>query len=248
MQHTIRIYSLLFLALSAVSCSRTFYPTDQALVPPIQKPGDFTVTGDMYNSGFGGYGVAVAGSPAQHTALFFRHSQLRGSEINPGFFDEYRVGAARYTEGGAGTYFPVSERNTASLYVGYGQGNTSNEYQEAILATLQYRRLYIQPGMYTEGRRMTLSSAVRLIRLQHFSGNIDARIPIDDLRVIQDIERKTPHWIAEFGFTAGFRFTGFQINAFLTQTTPGNPDLLFADSAIGLSATLLLHEIFRRSK
>jgi hypothetical protein len=146
-----------------------------------------------------------------------------------------------------GGYYTISDRNTASLYVGFGQGKTTNEYQEAVLAALNYRRLFIQPGIYTQGRRMVLGSGLRLIRLQHYSGNIDARMPGDDLRVIQEIERKTPRWIAEFGFSAGFRFRGFQINAFLTQTTPGNPDLLFADSAIGLSATLTLHELFSRN-
>jgi hypothetical protein len=241
-----RYFILVILLPTLVSCSRTFYPTDQALVPPIKKPGDFAVSGDLFNSGLGGYGVAAAGSPAPYTALAVRHFQLRGRETVPGFFEEYRVGVARYTEAMGGAYYPLSERNTASLYVGYGQGRASNEYTEAVLASLRYRRMFIQPGIYTQGRRIALSYSLRLIRLQHFTGEIDARIPAADLQAIQQIEQNTPYWIVESGFSAGLRFPGFQINAFLTQATPGNTEVLFSDSAIGVSANLLIQELFRR--
>ncbi|MGI9158621.1 MAG: hypothetical protein ACR2K1_02590 [Saprospiraceae bacterium] len=216
-------------------------------MPPIQKPGDFAVTGDLFNSGFAGFGLAAAGSPAPYTALAIRHFRLRGKEVVPGFLEEYRVGGARYTEAMGGAYYPLSERNTASLYLGYGQGRVSNEYSEAVLASLQYRRMFIQPGIYTQGRRIALRYSLRLIRLQHITGEIDARIPATDLQVIQQIEQNTPYWIVESGFSAGLRFPGFQINAFLTQATPGNTDILFSDSAIGLSATLQMQELFRRA-
>jgi hypothetical protein len=241
-----RFLALITLLPALFSCSRTFYPTNQVLVPPIQKPGDFTITGDLFNSGFAGFGLAAAGSPAPYTALAVRHFRLRGEEVVPGFLEAYRVGSARYTEAMGGAYYPLSERNTASLYLGYGQGRVSNEYTEAVLASLRYRRMFIQPGIYTEGRRVVLSYSLRLIRIQHFTGDIDARIPTADLQVIQQIESGTPYWIVESGFSAGLRFPGFQINAFLTQATPGNTDLLFSDSAIGLSANLQIQELFRR--
>jgi hypothetical protein len=244
-----RFWAIMIVLPTLVSCSRTFYPTDQALVPPIKRPGDFAVSGDLFNSGLGGYGVAAAGSPAPNTALAVRHFRLRGRETVPGFFEEYRVGVARYTEAMGGAYYPFSERNTGSLYIGYGQGRASNEYTEAALASLRYRRLFIQPGIYTQGRRIALGYSLRLIRLQHFTGEIDARIPTADLQAIQQIEQNTPYWIVESGFSAGLRFPGFQINAFLTQATPGNTEVLFSDSAIGLSANLLIQDLFsRRSK
>jgi hypothetical protein len=77
-----------------------------------------------------------------------------------------------------------------------------------------------------------------------------SRIRLEDLHKIapqkEQIEQNTPYWIVESGFSAGLRFPGFKINAFLTQATPGNTEVLFSDSAIGVSANLLIQELFRR--
>jgi len=205
-----------FLLLFSGGCVQYHYTANQVHTPYFDKKGDA-----MVSASIGGSPVTLRGdfhasfSPIKHGTVMLNYFQTLTNFNDADFFTgtNYLKRTRGYLfEGAAGGYMPFAF-GTGALYVGYGQGRMRNDFGLERIADLRLQRLFVQPTFTFKSEWFRLGMALRVVRLNFPSGDIDYRIEPEDLQVIQRLENNGPFWFPEMGGNIGIHIKPITITA-----------------------------------
>lgn len=175
----------------------------------------------MIAASFGGSPVTLRGdfhasySPIKYGTVMLNYFRTRTNFNDSDFFNGtnyLKQTQGDLFEGAAGAYLPLAF-GTGALYLGYGQGRMRNDFGLDRIADLRLQRLFVQPTFTFKSDWFRLGMALRIVRLNFPSGEIDYRIEQEDLRVIQRLEQNSPFWFPEIGGNIGIHFKPITITA-----------------------------------
>jgi hypothetical protein len=139
-----------------------------------------------------------------------------------------------------GTYFTYNQANKrvfGSIFGGYGSGKVLNTYLARKTSQLEFSRIFIQPGLFWDGRYLFTKIALKFYYLQFNKGNVDFGIESEDLTIIQTIEKSTPSLSNEMLLSIGVRMGAVQLAGNMTTINPKIEGLNFSrvNFSLGLS-------------
>ncbi len=259
-------YSLLralgaVLVLGLMGCSSNrFYAPNTVNLPYLSHKGDATISGggtiSVDNIGLEGQASHSPIEGVGVTASFFglRHRGLLSSPPSPSISSVVIEFNSRTTFGevGLGFYRKVGkeQKHIFNLYSTVGMGRMHNTYREHGKATTSavwnLQRYALQPGIRLQHKRLHFGTALRASYIRYSSGNIDARVNIEELARIELIEEKSPFLVGEVLWTVGYHLSPVILSLNSTSVALGNPalnELGLASNHVSLMASFNLHEI-----
>jgi len=211
---------LLLLSISLLlfsgGCVQYHYTANQIHTPYMDKKGE-----GMVSASIGGSPVTLRGdfhasfSPIKHGTVMVNYFRTRTNFNDPNFFtgtNYLKRTRGDLLEGAVGAYTPFAF-GTGALYVGYGQGRMRNDFGLDRIADLRLQRFFVQPTFTFKSDWFRLGMALRIVRLNYPSGDIDYRIEPVDLEVIRRLENNSPLWFSEMGGNIGIHIKPITITA-----------------------------------
>lgn len=245
----------LFTLLSTVSllfftaCNQHFYSPNFIHTPYIDQKGQGAITAAVSGSPISINGdFHVSYSPIKHGTAMLNVFRSQTSFENTNFFGgtTYRERSKGFlAEAAVGGYLPFGF-GTGALYVGWGLGQTRNDYGIGRIAELSLQRFSIQPSFTFKNDWFRLGMGMRLVYLAFPKGRVDYRIDQEDIQVIQRLEKEAPLWFPEFGGNIGVHIKPVTIHADLVLIAAKRaPEYGFDGSNIGLGLTVELENLFQ---
>ncbi len=257
--HLRALGAVLVLGLMGCSSNR-FYAPNTVNLPYLSHKGDATVSGGASISPDNiGLEAQASYSPVKQVgvvaSLFsIRHKGSYSLSSNPFGFPVSSTFDSRTTFGevGLGLYQKVGkeQEHTFSLYGTVGMGRMHNTYEEPDKApantTWNLQRYALQPGIRLQHKRLHFGTALRASYIRYSSGNIDARVSIEELARIELIEERSPFLVGEVLWTIGYHLSPVILSLNSTSVALGNPalnELGLASNHVSLMVSFNLHEI-----
>ncbi len=239
------LHKLLFLSLLALfcgACSSYYYAPNTLHTPHLLKRHDAQLSGaGLMGVEFSGFEMHGSYALTNRLALMVNHVQMNGGDRSSD-----RWGRGRLTEGALGTYFPVGDATSNSLFLGWGDGYALNRYPSNSKAELRFNRYFGQLGVSVERSVLRMGIATRFNYLQYRSGRIDYRLGEPHISVIEQIEETSPIFFPEFGFSIGLGTNPIAINAFLNRIEYARAEELgMATYTMGISFSFKLDYLWR---
>lgn len=259
-----------FAALLLVQCNTsrsTYYAPNNVVVPALTQQHDATLNGGLaLGSRHSGWELQAAYSPLKHLGVMFNH--LNGqTSANSNYYYYYedapQKGRLKFTEGGIGAYFPTSSKVTWSCWAGYGAGSVFNYYKYVdytssfypqnsltVHADLRYRRWFVQPSVLMRSRFIRMGAALRFSRIEYTGGEIDYRLPPDELAATEKIQEKGIFFQPELAYSFQLDFRPFTLGYnFVSRIGPDHTDEYhFSGASLSVSLGVDLHAFWRKSK
>lgn len=256
-----------FVALLAVlqwaGCTTSrFYTPNTMQIPMLTGAGEGTVTGGITKDGNDtGWEAQAIYSPLPHLGLMVNHFDVRYegltfSESSFIFYETPFEGKMRMTEGGIGTYYQLGPEKEylVSLFGGYGQGKTRNEYfpppevqsTEVFRSDWRFQRWFLQPAIGLKYPRFQVGTGLRFVWVGYYDGNINTRMGYYETERIQKLEQYSPLFLTEMAWTIGWRLKPVVISLNSTAVVRGNQnlrDLELSSNYVSLTVGLNLHEL-----
>lgn len=246
-------YSSFLLMLTTLGCVQHHYSPNFIHTPYIEQKGDGMVTASAsgFTTGING-DFHTSYSPAQNMSVMLNYYRVKSSFEERIFFSGVQTYPetlkGQLLEGAIGYYKPVAF-GTGAIYAGWGLGQMRNDYGIERLATLQMRRLFIQPTFTFKNRWMRLGLSTRLVRLHYPKADVDFRIDQEDIEVIQRLERGSPFWLPEIGGNLGLYFKPVTVSTHVVLVMARNAwEYNFDRTNIGIGLTLELKDLIREKK
>lgn len=225
------------------SCNNHFYYAPNTLhLPNAKNVGEVTLetslNGSQQAKGFefkGGYGIAPKTS-VMLNAMYLQGSFTRAFFGFPTPPSEQHSGKGFITEVGVSRHFPISEYTDFTLSAGGGIGQARNFYDRNRRSTLNFNRVFLQPGIVTKGELANIGVGLRYSRLNFHSASADLGIDEADLVKIKDIDNKRTFLIPDLGFSAGINFAPVHLNCNLVLSVfSGIGEYAFSASNLNVS-------------
>lgn len=229
---------MIFLALGLLllceaECQTYNYAPNAIHIPNLTQSGDATL-GIGWGRGNAFQSLELQGvySPIPHLAVMANYFGAREKEVQK----RMEVGTDFYLwEVAAGAYEKMA-KGSASLFVGFGEGNLFNYYGSENTASFKLRRLFLQPGLSYRSSHFQAGLAFRLTHLNFANGLVAYTIDQSDLQAIRKIEEKSPLFLPELGVNAGLHLKPFTIGMSINSIFPDTDNWDF----IRLNAVLSL--------
>jgi hypothetical protein len=228
-----KAYLLLFLAVSLLlsACNQHyFYAPNTLHLPTVKEKGEATIEASLNGSQqIKGTELRAAYCFAPKTSAMVNFMYMKGS-FSRSFFGsfpppppEQHSGRGYLTEIGVTRHFPLSKYTDFTLTAGGGIGQSVNDYDRGRTATLNFNRLFLQPGLVTKGELAEFGIGLRFSRLGFQSASIDYRIDDNDIFALQAIEKNTPFLIPDLGINTGINFAPFHVKCNMVFTLSDKP-------------------------
>jgi len=239
----------LLLALSSLSASLAaqhfYYAPNAAHIPTLTDRNDASFTlGVGRGSGFRALEAQVAYSPIRHVGIMFNYFGAGEKAVEQ---QKEIGGLQRFAEGGIGAY-QHSEKGTASLFVGYGQGFVHNFYGQERYSRFQITRMFVQPSLMYHDKYFRGGLALRFNHLVYTDGETAFNIEERELQAIRTIEERSPFFLPEMGIQVGMELSPFSLNLSLTNIFPKTYNMNFARFNSNFSLTFNLGNVLRKKK
>ncbi len=234
-------------------------------IPMLTAKGDATITAGVSKDGNNtGWEVLGIYSPLPHVGLMLQHFNLhyKGDSYNdfsPFTFPLDFNGQTRLTEAALGGYYQVGPHKEylLSLFSGFGQGKTQNEYMptldmqspEVYKSEWRYRRYFIQPALGLTSRRLQVGTGLRFVWINYFDGDINSRVGLRETERILLMESASPIFLTEMAWSIGWRWRPMVISLNSTAVVRGKNelrDLQLASNYVSLTVGLNLHELKKK--
>lgn len=265
---TFRALFFFTITLLAAGCTTSrFYTPNTMQIPMLTQAQEATITGGVSKSGKNSAWEAQAiYSPLPHLGVMVNHFDLRynGStqtDYTPfSYFETDFKGKSRLTEGGVGGYYQLgpNKEYLISLFAGFGQGHTENEYSlppdlqnpETFQSDWNFQRWFAQPSLALKYRRFQVGTALRFVWVNYLDGNINSRVGILETERIQLLESSSPLFLTEMAWSVGWRFRPMVLSLNSTAVVRGKDsvrELDLASNYVSLTLGFNIHELKRKS-
>jgi len=226
--------------------SQHYYYIPNSVQMPAAKERHDTGIGFGWSRNAGATGIEVQGyySPLKQVLITANYMNIGENEVLKNTLEGLKY---RFYEFGAGVYEPLP-RGTASLLVGYGQGNMFNAFVGEEFADLDLQRLFIQPSILYNDAFFQGGICFRFSRIKYTRGKVAVAIPPSELSAIEAVEAKSPLFLPEIGITGAMRLMPFILGVNICGIFPRTDDLDFVRVNSSIFISLELGDILRKKK
>lgn len=240
---------LLFLTVlcSLTACTHYYYAPNTLQTPFLQERHDTQVNlGLISGDEFNGWEIQSVYSPVKYGAVMFNHFNVKHGHSTEVPDEDW--GEGHLTEFALGAYYPANRVISLSFFGGWGAGRVLNIYDLDARSDLRFQRWFLQPGFSAQGKWARFGMSCRLNRLQYIKGDIRFDIGEHHLNIIENIERESPFFIPEIGFSIGLGASPVWFNASFNFNTKSNKsDYGFASSTAAFAIRFELDYFWRKA-
>lgn len=233
----------------ASACNHRYYAPNTIQVPALSAKNDLILNASAATGPeFSGFEGSVAYSPLKYGAVMVNYFNVASDKKSLGDGSEEKEwGKGQLLEGAVGGYLPLDDRNTLSLFAGFGQGSVYNNYGYGILSDLNFQRVFLQPSIVSQFKYVRVGFGLRFAQLRYTSGTVDAKMDDSEEAIIESLEKDSPIFLPEYALNFGWKLGAVTLNNTMTYSPSqaAQKDNRFAGSNLNMGLTVDLHRIFK---